>query len=71
VLAAHDIWHPRRLFSASDVLTLLAAIVFFTFVPPAFRPATGSPHVVEHAMIFFLTVWHSLLPTKLEAPVCF
>lgn len=35
--------------------TLLAAIVFFTLVPPAVLPATAAPRVLEHAMIFFLT----------------
>ena len=35
--------------------TLLAAIVFFTLVPPAVRPVTGAPHVLEHALVFFLT----------------
>lgn len=35
--------------------TLLAAIVFFTLVPPGVRPVTVAPQVLEHAMIFFLT----------------
>jgi VanZ family protein len=35
--------------------TLLAAIVFFTLVPPTVRPVTSAPPVLEHAVIFLLT----------------
>ena len=34
---------------------LLAIIVALTLVPPAFRPVTSMPHIVEHALIFLLT----------------
>src|ERR1019366_9038033 len=35
--------------------TLLTIIVALTLVPPAFRPVTGMPHIVEHSGIFLLT----------------
>lgn len=35
--------------------TLAASIVILSIVPPGLRPETGTPHVFEHATIFFAT----------------
>jgi VanZ family protein len=34
--------------------TALAAIVLLTFVPPALRPVSAVPHVLEHFAVFLL-----------------
>jgi VanZ family protein len=33
--------------------SLIAIIIFLTYVPPSLRPVTGAPHNLEHFVIFF------------------